>query len=281
MWRITDRHFSLLTGGEGERFADFMNSLLRAQCLVCGLSDAQIHTCLPQNIRDRGVDDQIDAASYQDDTGWLGVPTTWQFKATADLSEAALREEIRKPWAAELVSRGYGYRLAACASLTPEKEAGWQDLLTAEAKNILKGAQACGVLAASDLAAWASRFAGLSRFFDGARGQVLYWDTWKHNATSTTPHYVPVDAWQPQHQELAFHADLANPVGRPLLTIQGVAGVGKTRLVFEALAGLPSAPDLVRYTDDGEAALSVAYELANEPQARAVLIADECPLRGA
>ncbi len=61
-----------------------------------------------------------------------------------------------------------------------------------------------------------------------------------------------------------------------LLTIQGEAGVGKTRCTYEVLAGLPGYEALVVYTADEAAALEFVHCLSQEREARAVLVADEC-----
>jgi len=63
-----------------------------------------------------------------------------------------------------------------------------------------------------------------------------------------------------------------------VLWLQGESGVGKTRMVYETLASLASARGLVVYTRDDEVAVRLAVELANDGAARALLVADECPL---
>ena len=94
----------------------------------------------------------------------------------------------------------------------------------------------------------------------------------------TTPTFVAVEEWRGTAELIGAHVDLRQPVTGPIITLQGVAGVGKTRLVYEILANLPGAINLVFYTADGDDAEQVARFLANNPRTRGVLVADECPL---
>ena len=52
--------------------------------------------------------------------------------------------------------------------------------------------------------------------------------------------------------------------------------MGKTRSVFEALQAHPNQRELVLYTNDEQAAIAIATALTNEPDANAILVADEC-----
>ena len=62
-----------------------------------------------------------------------------------------------------------------------------------------------------------------------------------------------------------------------LLPIQGEAGVGKTRMVYEAL-NMPGMENLVIYTNDEHFALEIAGALANDRTLYGILVVDECSL---
>jgi len=62
--------------------------------------------------------------------------------------------------------------------------------------------------------------------------------------------------------------------------VQGAAGVGKTRLVFEASRHLPGAGELVVLTNDDTRAVEAATWLANVGHLTAILVADECSAQG-
>ena len=49
------------------------------------------------------------------------------------IGEADLRDEITKPFAAELIRRGHAYRFCIADSLTPEKRDAWEGILDREA----------------------------------------------------------------------------------------------------------------------------------------------------
>jgi hypothetical protein len=138
-------------------------TLLQAQCFIYGIPQSAIATTLRVNVGDGGVDTRIDNGVASDRTGYLGAPSAWQFKAesVARVTEASVSEEIRKDYAADLVRRGYGYRVCVCDEITAEKKEQLNNALNAAAQAICPGAAQCHMLSASDLAEWANRLPGV------------------------------------------------------------------------------------------------------------------------
>ncbi len=281
MWSVDQKDFLLLRDGGGQPFTGFVDALIRAHGFLYGVGEAEILTSLRTSIADGGVDTQVRRAMPNEPTEFLRLPTCWQYKARpyADITDAALLKEVQKPYAAQLIKEGYAYRVAICDDMPPNKQAGWQQLLTSAARQINPQAPEARVATASQLASWANGYpALLPAFFPHDPGPIQYFETWTPNITKATPTFVAVDEWQGATELIEAHIDLALSVTSPIVTLQGMAGVGKTRLVYEVVAKLLGARNLVFYTADGDDAETVARFLANNKRTRGVLVADECPV---
>src|SRR5262249_50412993 len=147
----------------------------------------------------------------------------------------ALREEIRKPEAAKLVAKGYGYRYCLADDLPPPTKAQWEGWLLEEAQKIAADVRPPKVLTACDLAEWANRLPGIVLPFRPYLGGFRSLRAWGKEITSKTPHFVMVAAWQGAMEILRNHTDLCGSAPRVIQTVQGEAGVGKTRCVYESL----------------------------------------------
>jgi hypothetical protein len=281
MWTVDQKHFLLLRDGGGQPFTALVDALIRTHGFVYGVGEAEILTSLRTSIADGGVDTQVRRGMSNEPTEFLRMPTCWQYKARpyAELTDAALLQEIHKPYAVQLISEGYAYRLAICDDMPASKQTGWEQLLTHAARQINPQAPEARVATASQLASWANSYpARLPAFFSHDPGPVQYFEAWAPNITKTTPTFVYVEEWRRATELIEAHIDLTRSVRTPIITLQGMAGVGKTRLVYEILANLPGGRNLVFYTADGDDAEAVARFLANNKKTRGVLVADECPV---
>ena len=279
MWTINQTDFPLLLGGAGQPFTGFVDALIRAHGFVYGLREADIRTSLRTSIADGGVDTEVRSAMSADPTGFLLTPTCWQYKALAyaSITDDHLRKEIQKPYAKQLIEKGYAYRLAICDDMPPQKQTAWEKLLTDQAQEINPQAPPVLVATASLLAAWANRYPSLiPAHFGCDAGPVLHFEAWSRNITKATPTFVPMAAWTGTQCRIENHMDLNKSVAGATLSVQGMAGVGKTRLVHEVVAKLQGSGHLVLYTNDGDDAKDVACALANDGKTRCILIADEC-----
>jgi len=282
MWTISPvTDIPLLRGGGGQPFTGFVDALLRAQGFVSGIPQSDIATNLRVNTGDGGVDTRIDQGATGDRTGYLPVPTAWQYKAesASSVTGPKIKSEINKPYAVELVRRGYGFRVCLCDEMTPRKKEQLSRALNEAAQAIQPGAARSHVLSASDLTEWANRFPSLvCGFFDRPTTVARHWDAWSKTQLAITPKYELPDGWEPTLQAIQQHLHLPFAPFDPVLPVQGGAGVGKTRLVFEAIRQMPAAWGLVVVTDDDQRAQEVARWLVNSAQHTAILVADECSL---
>ena len=130
---LEGRELLLLKGDGGERFARFVNQLIRGEAHAGGLPQSEIDTQVRGNIADGGVDTRVNRAVPDDRSGHLGVPTCWQFKAedAADLKKRTARGdpfhfltvEIRKPLVRQLIAEGFGFRFCFWAIFHQERSA--------------------------------------------------------------------------------------------------------------------------------------------------------------
>ena len=134
------------------------------------------------------------------------------------------------------------------------------------------------VLTASDLALWVNRFKALvSGYFHTVLGTVHHLDAWRSEITGLTPEFVQISGWEAAVRAIREQVDFARRVVT-VLTVQGEAGVGKTRCTYEALQSEAAHEALVGYTCDEKAALEFAHVIARDSRYQAILVADECSL---
>lgn len=268
----------------GVMFTEFVDWVLSAQLHAGGLKLDQLHTNLKVTISDGGVDTKIDSGlGSRDVTGWLAGPTIWQFKTgePSELTEAKLRKEVNKRFAAECLRNGYSYRLCVCDSLTPEAVTAKEKELAEEVESINPKADKPRILTADALARWASRFTGVVLRLRKLALPVQFLDSWGTNIKDVTAKYVPPAGWNSITKSLAEHVDFSSSPTDVCWVLQGEPGVGKTRMVFEALnLAEVVAPGLVVYCNDTVTALTLAGLIVNEQGAFGVLVVDECDLQG-
>ncbi len=284
MWKLSPIHdIPKLRGSGGQLFTEFVDALLRVQCSVSGTPNAAIATTLRVNVGDGGVDTRIDEGCSTDLTGWLRCKTAWQFKAESleRVTEASVAAEIQKPYAREVVAGGYGFRICVCDEMTAERKDFLVRALNQAAQAINKNARQCYVLSASDLADWANRFPGLvANHFGRPLTIARHWRAWQASELAVTPAYVLPPDWRTRFEAIQNHLRFPSQPSEAVLPVQGAAGVGKSRLAFEAIRQLPGATDLALVTNDDEPARQAALWLVNSGQEFAILVADECTVQG-
>ncbi len=284
-WTVTGDEIRRLQGRDIE-FTTLLNELLGA-----ATAGHMPPTALRLNVKTQAPDGGVDAAidggvpAIHDEFGLLAVPTCWQFKACpsdhikpargqSGGQEAALRTEIEKPHARQLLAQGYGYRLCIADSLTPQQRQRWEGWLLDEARKINPQAPAPIVVSADILADWCSRHPGVVIRLRPYLAAVHDFRPWERMASAQSPTFVPVEIRQAASAAIRRFADLAQPARDPVLTVGGEAGVGKTRCVLEAVRALPGIAALVVATDDERTAVELIQRLVNDRTSRAVFVLD-------
>ncbi len=257
----------------GANFGRFVTRLLDTEAAALGLNGYALETTYLENVGDGGVDAGLRSAG---ESFW--VPTgesAWQFKA-GDLSPSACKAELAGAVRALEVVRGGGsYRLVLGASLTSQKIRARRDALISAAQdigiNLIEGQ--IEVLAADGLARWVEKYPSLAVSpMLGGMGQVGQgFDQWSQSIRHST-------VWVSSEERDAELADVRRLVeeGQQVdLHVDGASGLGKTRLVLEAMRS-EAFERLVVYIGASDAFLpsTIAYLQANHRVA--ILVIDEC-----
>ncbi len=288
IWQVNAENLERLQGHDRE-FAELMNDLLVRHACDGGVPQSSLRLTLNTHAPDGGVDAAVNQAIRAAATGdYCDVPTCWQYRAIASGNlkaprgkkggqRAALAHEINnKPEVRRLIGLGYGYRLCIADEITPDQIAEWEGWLNDEAVKIRSDAPQPRVLTASRLATWINRYPGLIRRLRTDLSPFRDLGTYGDEIQYLTKHYHPIADWDDKLRTIREFADFSRTPHRAVLPIRGDAGVGKSRCVYEALASNPANRAVVVYTTsetDGEA---LANQLAGNPEATALLIADEC-----
>jgi hypothetical protein len=251
----------------GATWVGFVNNLLWAACWQMGILESEVHTCLRTEIPDGGIDTRVTQGSTSDTTGYLQTPTVWQFKASdeATLSENSITNEVNKPFAKERIEAGDAYRLCICAHVPEDRRAKIEGYLETAVKAISPTAPSPKLVSAGNVAQMASHFPSFVqelRGFDLQKGTYTL-DTWAANATALTKEFVPNAAFNSYRDQILHHIDPSQTPRDPVLPIIGLAGIGKTRAIYEALRTLKAANGLVLYIDNEKEASGIATLLAN------------------
>ena len=273
MWTVNARDIISLRTPGGDRFTEFVDDLIRAEAFVGGIPQTEISTNLRTNIGDEGADTEIKQAISSAFLASPPTPTCWQYKATgyATVDDTALRNEIKKTsssrkhiaYSHQLIQAGYRYYFCICDDMPAMKRTEWENILQEEISLINNSAPAPVVLTASHLAVWANSFpAIIIRFFRPDLGNFLHLKSWGQSITSVTSRYSEVLAWNPIKQRILEHVFFDKPCRSVNISIQGEAGVGKTRFVYEALLDISVLGNLVVYTTD-TSAKEIAHNLVN------------------
>lgn len=279
MWTVTPEEIRRFQSN-GEAFTQFVDTVLAAILQSKGLSLAHLHTNQRVMRKDGGVDSKLDIPIPTFDQEWFAAPTAWQYKSSPakGIGRATLRNEIEKPYAQDLIKAGFAYRYVICDELDVRKRDEWTRWLTDAAKAINPQCPDPYVITTSNLAALASRFPAIkTRFFWAGGERIQSFDLWGANITHDTPEYADTPEREHIIDSITSHTDLGSPTDQIILKIEGPAGVGKSRLTFEALRRTARA-DLVLYTNDESQARTTAVELSHHPSVHAVLVADDCSL---
>lgn len=268
---------SAQVGALGPAFTALVNALLRAEVAVAGLSSVAITTTDIENIGDRGVDVGITRAAES-----RHIPageSAWQFKR-GDLSPAKCRKELSGATQAQEVLRNGGkYRLVLGADLNDLKVRNRRKALVEEAKALgitLASDDAIEVLTASDLAEWIELHPSLavSNLMGGVRGAVEDFAEWSGSDGAATT-YVESDA---RKQTVKTIQDFVVGSETASMRVEGVSGLGKSRIVLEALRGQLYEAIVIYIREADKFPVSLIRYLTGEGRT-AVLVVDECDAR--
>jgi hypothetical protein len=226
------------------------------------------------------VDTQVLLDSGRDVTGYLKDPSAWQFKAAreANLRPGELVAEVNKSYARARILAGDAYRLCLCAHLPPDSRAELEKALEAAVAAINPSAPQPRVLTVDIVARIAGHFPNLLQEFHGQflQSKTLTFPTWSRKVTALTPTFVPGEAFEQVKLRVGQHIDSTTVPHQAVLSVRGMASIGKTRSVHEALKSFHASASLALCVDDGREAEDIARILANTDRMSGVLVVDDC-----
>lgn len=282
MFNVYPADIERLKSPGGDRFAAFVNDVIFAHALACGIPAPDIHLNMKTTVGDGGVDAEVSAAG-NDALGWMTHSSAWQFKASAasNAGPAVLVEDIEKDFATRRVSEGYVYYACICDGLTQVKRSRRERALLRAARKINPDAAAPRVVDANDLGRLASRYPGvvLRHFRPEVEGLCLSLEAWRPSAEGATAHFLLSPDLKNARDRIESHVALSSSPRDAVLVLRGESGVGKTRLAFEAVRHTPGAEALVVFAADENAASRLGVSFSNASLS-AILVADEMTAKG-
>ncbi|WP_294180657.1 hypothetical protein [uncultured Schumannella sp.] len=257
----------------GANFGQFVSRLLATEVAAHGMAGETLETTYLENVGDGGVDAGVRHAIP---TRWIPAgESAWQFKA-GDLTPAKCKAELKgATWAAEILRNGGKYRLVLGASLTSAK-------LAARRAKLIEAATELGIadpeskieiVAADRLAGWIEEYPALAVSpllrGTGVIGQTL--DEWSRSNRHATS-WVSSDDRDNKIEAIRNLVSGSDPLD---LHLDGVSGLGKTRLVLEALRGQDCEPLVVYSLAADSFPVTVLSQLQSQGRT-AIVVVDEC-----
>ncbi len=254
----------------GQAFAPLVNDLLTAEVGKAGMFGYQLQINQQYNTADGGVDAALHSSVQTD---WLpGGDSVWQFKSS-DLEPQACRDELRgAEWALHRMRDGATYVLVIGRPLTDEKRDRRLEALCDEAESLNLDRTKVRLYDGNQLARWISSFPArsLDRRLGGPGPVLLDFERWS-NAASHQGKWVPCSS-----RAEVVDAVLRVAAGElPAYRIEGESGLGKTRLVMEALRPMPLR-SLVVYAPLADHVTPETLAYLVERDGSALLVVDNC-----
>ncbi|KQW05600.1 hypothetical protein ASC66_11505 [Leifsonia sp. Root4] len=220
----------------GTYFGAFINRLLTMEIARAGMAGSTLEITYIQNLGDGGVDAGLRRAQA---TRWIPEgDSAWQLKA-GDLTPADCKAELRGAGEALAILRAGGkYRLVLGASRTAKMIAARRKALRDEAValSIHVDDDTFEVFTADTLATWAEDHPALAvdPILGGIGTSSMTFEDWTQAVPSTRTIWATSDE---RDKIIGVLRDAITTGTQRDLRVEGVSGVGKTRLVLEALRG--------------------------------------------
>jgi len=257
----------------GANFGQFVNRLLDTETASHGMAGTTLATTYKENVGDSGVDAGLQQAAA---TKWIpSGDSAWQFKA-GNLTPVACKTEIEGAAAALAILRSGGkYRLILGVSLPANQIASRKAAIEEKLVELGISVQAdtVEVLTADHLARWTEDFPALavSPLLSGVDRPGQTFDEWSRSIRHTTTWVSSAE----RDQQIAELRDIVMNGQQVDVHLDGVSGLGKTRLALEAVRG-QSFEAVVVYAPWADQ-FPVAYVNQLQAQGRTgVIVIDEC-----
>ncbi len=274
-----------LTNLGQDRAVEFFRRLLWAEAGKVGVGRHLIDVPDCINVGDGGIDAYIENANPSSDEIIPRGMTGYQIKST-DLSPKDCRKELCqdkkksiKPEIKRVLDNGGTYVLVLFADITSQKKIRREMALKAELKRLGFPRAKIRVFTANQLIGFAERYLSLVTWFRNELSQCLPYSSWAQREDVKVPKQFVFDDERKQWVEDVRHS-LRNPGDDcPVFRVIGLSGMGKTRLVFEALSPDDLKHRVIYVHAENFLRSSIYNTLQNNHELSAVIVIDECDLQ--
>ena len=255
---------------DAAKFTDVMNRLLKIEASGHKIPLADIHTTERINDPDGGIDAKIIKTPSNITSNWLpSGESIWQFKS-GNISPSEIKTEIEKQGVRKAINNGAYYCLAVNSDYTEKtrttREQGIKDRITNAKYKFYT---------ASDISSWISQHPTIALLphFNHPIGELMTLEKWASNPLHQSVNFF-CDTTRQQYID-TIREQLKKDTGAIHIRVEGLPGVGKTRLVLESLKD-DSLANLVLYArsiDDIPLGLFKWFE--TNTQNKAILVIDD------
>jgi len=275
-----------LTNLGPDRAVDFFRRLLWAEAARVGIGRHLISVPECINVGDGGIDAVIENASPSSDDIIPQGTTGFQIKSS-DLHPEGCKKELHqngnlshpiKPEIKRILDKDGTYVLVLFADITTQKKADRENAIREELRNLGYPDAKVRVYTANQLAGFAEQFPALVAWFKGNLSPSLPYSFWAERLDVRTPRTFIPDR---ERKDLITEVreKLRNPDDEcPVFRITGLPGIGKTRLVFEALSPDDLRNRVIYVTADQFLSSEIHSELQIDDSLSAIIVIDECDL---
>jgi hypothetical protein len=256
-----------------DSFRTVMNRILEVEAIARGVPLTRLDLSTRNNDPDAGVDGRVEWPLGDASEILLAGENVLQYKA-GKLTRAILKSELSQPGVKKCLDAGGNYIISVGHDYNPTDAKKWRAELAKLMRSRKKDPKKCRILFGSDIARIASCYPSvivlpelkkdiplLLTVNRWARGHDLKW----------TPDEARLEVIK------RIRSFLADQKHGQVLRIEGPAGVGKTRVVLEAVRehGIAEISIYAGNSDDNHVQELLTFLVGNE-RSYATIVADEC-----
>jgi hypothetical protein len=270
-----------------DRAVEFLRRLLWAEARSVGLSRHLISVPSCINVGDGGIDALITGATNTIQELIPRGTTGFQVKS-GDLKPKACKKELHigndqkkplKPEIKRLVDGNGTYCLVLFKALTDATLRKRREAIVEELRRCKYRNARVRVYSADQLIGFAEQFPSMVSWLRGDLNEGLSYVSWANRNDMRSPKDFVLDSARDQAIQ-SIRQRLLNPSGDcPVFHIVGLPGIGKTRMVFDALSPDVFSSSVIYLSADRLKSSTLLPRLQNDSSLYCIVVVDECDLR--
>jgi len=271
---ITPKEISKL---EPYAFVDFLNHLISVECNELGVSPIGVKTSSDLTGTEGGIDALIEDAERHADDRWIpkGL-SVWQFRTGRKMTEPSeLKKEAIKPDVLKALASGGHYRVAIsriCNNRMRERrEAALRSVIKRKGLDV----NHVSLLTSNHLADWTSEHPAilLLPYFRRPVGNCMRVEQWERNDLHQREFISDENRSRIIDKIRSFSTKKTGPVH---VRVVGRRGVGKTRLVMEAMKSLDIRESVIYAQEPDHIPPEIWPWLRDSTTSSMIIVVDEC-----